>query len=397
MEIKRKTVTGTDGKGDIEVSIEPASNGLEVSISSSHGKLFYDKIADTINSILNKYGIINAKISVIDQGALDYVIRARVETAILRASEEIEKKYYTEKPYAKYKLRRTRLYIPGNNPYLMRGITVFDSDGIILDLEDSVPLEEKDSARMLVKYALKNIDFGKSEKMVRINPMDICGNDDIEEIMQSQPDAILIPKCESDYDVKKVADTVEKAEKKYQIKSNHVKLIPIIESARGVENAYSIADANDRVIMLAFGAEDYTASLGIRKTDNEDELDYARKRVVNAAKSAGKQASDTVYSNIDNMDGLRKSVGRIKAMGFDGKGIIHPSQIEVVHDVFTPGEGEVTYAEEIVGVYKKCKEQGTGVMKYKGKMIDMPVVLRAMRILEMNKALKRKESINEGK
>lgn len=386
MEIKRKTVTGTDGKGDIEVTIEPASGGLEVNISSSHGKLFYDKIADTINSILNKYGIINAKISVIDQGALDYVIRSRVETAIHRASQEIEKKYYTEKPYVKYRLRRSLLYIPGNNPYLMREIPVLDADGIILDLENSVSPEDKDSARMLVKYALANIDFGRSEKMVKINTLDICGNEDIDEIMKSQPDTILIPKCESEYDVKKTADIVEKAEKKYQIKPNHVKLIPIIESARGVENAFAIADSNDRVIMVAFGAEDYSASLGTTQTESEDELDYARRTIVNAAKSAGKQAADSVYSNIDNTEGLRNSVRRVKAMGFDGKAIVHPSQIEIVHNVFKPSIEETSYANEIFNIYKKCKEQGTGVMKHRGRIIDMPVVLRAMRILEMDKA-----------
>ncbi len=388
MEIKREAFAGSESKGDVKVIVKPSSNGLNINISSTLGKLFFNKIVKTVEDVINKYGLINAEVNVYDDGALDFVIRARTETAILRASQEIEKKYYMDKKNIYYKLRRTRLYIPGNNPYLMQGISYYNADGIILDLEDSVPLESKDSARHLVAYALNNVDFGKSEKMVRINPLDICGVEDLEEIIPQKPDVILIPKCESEYDVKKVLEYIEKIEKKSDYKSMSTKIMPIIESARGVDNAFAIATATDRVIALAFGAEDYTASLGIKKTKTEEELLYAKQVIVNAAKGANIQASDTVYSDIENIEGLIESTKKSKLLGFDGRGAIHPSQIEIIHNVYAPSEKEIEEAEEIINVYKKAKEEGSGVIKYKGKMIDMPVVLRAYRVLEFAKSLK---------
>ncbi len=395
MEIKRKVICGNENKGDIRITIEPVKQGLEINISSTHGKLFYTQIAETVNNTINKCGIINAKINILDNGAMDFVVKARMESAIMKASREMEKKYYFDKPYIKYKLRRTQLYIPGNNPYFMKNIPNLKADGIILDLEDSVPLEEKESARTLVKHALKKINFGKAEKMVKINTLDICGVEDIEEIIESKPDILLIPKCETEYDVKKVLEHVESGEKKYQLKPNQIKLVPIIETAKGVENSYSIATATNRVIMLAFGAENYTASMGIKKTDFENELEYARKVIVNTAKSIGIQASDTVYSNINDIDGLRKSTEKIRAMGFDGKCVIHPSQIDIIHNVFMPNEKEIENSKEIIEIYNKSKDQGSGIMKYKGKMINMPVVIRAMRVLEISKTIPQQRENND--
>jgi len=387
MDIKKTGVAGSESKQDVLVKVEPNKLGLEIKITSSLGKLYYNQIVSTIDEIANKYGIANALITVIDYGALDYVIRARSESAILRASQEIEKKFYSERQEVEYKLRRSRLYIPGNNPYLMQGITFYNADGIILDLEDSVPIEEKDTARMLVSYALKNIDFAKSERMVRINSLDICGADDIDAVLQYKPDVILIPKCETEYDVKKVAEILEKTEKRFNLYGYQIKLIPIIESAKGVENAYQIASVSDRNVSLAFGAEDYTVSLGVKKTEGEDELLFARQSIVNAAKAAGIQASDSVYSNIENIEGLKKSTEKSKILGFDGRGVIHPSQIDIVHSVFMPSEKEIEEAKEIIEVFNKAKENGSGVVKHKGKMIDMPIMLRAMRIVSTAKTI----------
>ena len=168
----------------------------------------------------------------------------------------------------------------------------------------------------------------------------------------------------------------------------NTKIMPIIESARGVDNAYAIASSTDRVIALAFGAEDYTASLGIKKSDNEEELIYAKQVIVNAAKGANIQASDTVYSNIENIEGLIKSTEKSKALGFDGRGAIHPSQIEIIHNVYTPSENEIQEAQAIIEAFEKAKQEGSGVIKYNGKMIDIPVVLRAYRVIEFAKSLK---------
>lgn len=387
MDIKKIGQGGADSKGDILIKIEPNSAGLEINITSSLGKLFYTKIAEAIDETANRFGITNAIITAIDNGALDFVIRARTETAIIRASQEIEKKYYSEKKEIEYKLRRTRLYLPGNNPYLMQGINLFGADCVILDLEDSVPPEEKDSARMLVSYALKNIDFGSSEKMVRINSLDFCGAEDIESIISHKPSAILIPKCETEYDVKKALENIEKMEKRFNLQSYQLKIIPIIESAKGVDNAYSIATVTDRIIAVAFGAEDYTVSLGVRKSENEAELMYAKQVIVNAAKGASVQASDTVFSNIDDLEGLRRSTEISKQLGFDGRGVIHPSQIEVVHDVYRPKDDDIKNAQNIIEVYNKAREDGLGVIKYNGKMIDMPIVLRALRTLSLAKTI----------
>lgn len=393
MDIKKTASSGREAKGDLKVEIQPNYSGLEINIRSSLGKLFYKQIAKSVEDVANKYGLINAKINIFDDGALDYVIRSRVETAIIRASQEVEKKFYQENSPVQYKLRRTRMYVPGNNPYLMQGIPYFGSDGIILDLEDSVPADDKDSARILVGYALDSIDFNGAEKMVRINAMDSCGPEDIESIIQHNPDVILIPKCESEYDIRKALENIEKFEKKFKV-THSVSIMPIIESAKGVDNAYSIVTASNRICAVAFGAEDYTASLGVKKSKSEDELMFAKQVIVNAAKGANIQASDTVYADIDDIEGLRRSTEKSKSIGFDGRGVIHPSQIEIIHEVFMPSDQETAEADEIVKAYNKNIEEGSGVLKYKGKMIDMPVVLRAMKVLKTVQSVNKK---GEGK
>ncbi|MDD3804067.1 MAG: citrate lyase acyl carrier protein [bacterium] len=387
MDIKKTGVAGSETKQDVLVKVEPGLNGIEIKITSSLGMLYYKQIASSVDETASRYGIANALITVVDYGALDFVIRARTESAILRASHEIEKKFYVDKKDVEYKLRRSRLYLPGNNPYLMQGVAYYGADGIILDLEDSVPVEEKDSARILVSYALKNMDFGASERMVRINPIDVCGSEDIESVLQQKPDVILIPKCETEHDVKKIAECLEKNEKRFNLYGYQAKIIPIIESAKGVENAYEIASVSERTVALAFGAEDYTVSLGVRKSKCEEELLFARQSIANGAKAAGVQASDTVYSDIDDLNGLRKSTEKSKMLGFDGRGVIHPSQIEIVHSVFMPSVEEIEEAKEIIEVFNKAKEEGSGVLKHKGKMIDMPVVLRAKRTVSTAKTI----------
>ncbi len=283
----------------------------------------------------------------------------------------------------KDRLRRSRLYMPGNNPYLSQNAFVFGADCIILDLEDSVPPSEKFAARILVRNVLKNVDFGESEKAVRINPLSTpFGRADIEEVVPAEPDLILIPKAESAQDVKLVEELVEEVKHKHGIEKE-IYFMPVIESAKGGWNAYDIASASKLVASLAFGAEDYTRDIGAKPTKEGWETLVVRSLVVMGAKAAGVQASDTVWSDIDDVEGLRRSTEFGKSLGFDGKGAIHPSQIEVIHEVYNPTSEEIEYAKKVVAAYEEAKAKRLGVVALGRKMIDTPIVARAQRILKL--------------
>ncbi len=275
------------------------------------------------------------------------------------------------------KLRRTRLYVPGNNPHLVENVGLYGADCVILDLEDSVPLAQKFDARILVKYALQNVDFGRSEKWVRINGMDTqFWEKDVREILP-YVDVINVPKVESYEDVDHLASFMAEIENEYGIKERGI--VPIIESLRGLVNAREIV-GHDRVIALAWGGEDLTAELGIPKKKALI-LDHIRAEIVIAAKSHGKMALDTVYSNIRDEEGLFEYAKRARYMGFDGVGVLHPNQIEIVHRAFRPDEKEIEEARRIVEAAEKAMREGKGVIALDGRMIDKPVLERARKIL----------------
>jgi len=275
----------------------------------------------------------------------------------------------------KDRLRRTRLYIPGNNPSIMHNIAIFEADTVILDLEDAVAPPDKDAARILVKYALKNVDFGKTEKGVRINPLNTpYGKDDLEMAIENECEIIFLPKVENASDITNIEGYLGKRE---------VWLAPIIESARGILNAPEIATASERVALLCFGAEDFTKDIGAERTREGKELFLARQMIVLAAKSAGIQASDTVFSDINDLEGLINETKLAKSLGFDGKGVIHPSQIKPIHEVFAPTEEEIDYAKKVLDAFKEAEEKGSGVVALGRKMIDKPVVERAKRIIKL--------------
>ena len=283
----------------------------------------------------------------------------------------------------KDKLRRSRLYMPGNNPYLSQNAFLFGADCIILDLEDSVPPSEKFSSRILVRNILKNVDFGDAEKTVRINPLSSpFGRDDIEEIVPAEPDAIFIPKAETADDVRIVDEIVAEVKAKHNI-DKEIFYMPIIESAKGVWNAFEIASATENVVLLAFGAEDFTRDIGAQRTRDGREQFVARSLVVLGAKAAGVQASDTVWSDIEDVEGLRKSTIEAKELGFDGKGAIHPSQVEIINELFSPTPEEIDYAKKVIAAFEEAKARGDGVIAIGRKMIDAPIVARAQRIIKM--------------
>lgn len=277
-------------------------------------------------------------------------------------------------------LRRTMLFIPGNNPSMLQNGGVFGADSVILDVEDAVAPGEKDAARLLVAHALRNVDYGHSETVVRINTLDTFGKEDIKAIVPCEPDLLLIPKVETAADIKEAVSLVTAAEKPGQ---KPVNLVALLETPRGIAEAYTIAQADKRVVALALGAEDYTAALGANRTKAGTEIFTARTIVVNAAAAAGIQSIDTPFTDANDEQGLLEDTVIAKQLGFKGKLSINPRQIDVIHSVFNPTTHDIAWAEQVIEAIRRAEAEGSGVASLNGKMVDAPVVNRAERILHL--------------
>ncbi len=390
--INKKSSAGKRGenvRSDCYLEIELIkSGGIHLSIKSKVASLYGESIKGQILEMCEFFGLKNANILLEDSGALPFVLAARFELAVRRLFPEIDKEfllpanknnlYHTSKE----RLRRSRLYLPGNEPKFFLNAGLHQPDGIILDLEDSVAHSEKDAAQLLVRNALRSVDFYGSERMVRINQLP-RGLDDLKFIVPYNVQVILIPKCESPQQVIDIEDEIDRIKKKNNI-SNEIYLMPIIESALGIIKAYEIATASKNICALTIGLEDYTADIGTQRTLEGRESFFARSMIVNAAKAAGMQAIDTVFSDVGDMEGLRKSVLDAKSLGFEGKGCIHPRQIPVVHEVFAPTSDEIDKAKKIVAAFEEAKVKGIGVVSLGSKMVDAPVVKKAIIILELS-------------
>jgi citrate lyase subunit beta/citryl-CoA lyase len=283
---------------------------------------------------------------------------------------------------ASMKLRRSLLYVPGNMPGMLQNIPVFEADVVMIDLEDAVPLVEKDAARLLTRNFLRFYRNRNKEMFVRINPLDTpYGTDDLREILPALPDGIRLPKADNPELVERLDTLLTEQEEKLGLDIGHFKIIPSIESAQGVLNCVETARASSRLVALAFGAEDYTASMEIDRTKSGEELFSARNQVVWAAKAAGVQAIDSIFSDVSDMDALRAETMLVKRLGFTGKSLVNPRQIEIIHDVFRPTDEEIRHALEVMEAIKRAREMGTGVISMKGKMVDAPVVARAARTI----------------
>lgn len=281
------------------------------------------------------------------------------------------------------RLRRTMMFVPGNNPAMMQDAYIYSPDSIMLDLEDSVSMAEKDTARLLVYNALKTIDYGNTEMVVRINPLNTpYGKKDIEAVVKAGVHVIRMPKTETAEEVVEVEREIERVEKQLGC-VGRTQIMAAIESALGVVNAHAIATASKRMMGIALGAEDYCANLKTQRSQDGAELQLARQTIVVAARAAGIDALDTVYSNLNDMETFRKEVEYIKTLGFDGKSIINPRQIEVVNEVFTPTQKAIDKALAIIAAIKEAEKKGSGVIALNGKMIDKPVVIRAQRTVEL--------------
>jgi citrate lyase subunit beta/citryl-CoA lyase len=285
----------------------------------------------------------------------------------------------TTDPSPKTRLRRSRLYLPGNEPKFMVNAGLYHPDAVILDLEDSVHPAEKDAARLLVRNALRCVDFGAAERMVRINQLPM-GFEDLDAVIPEEPDLILIPKTEQPEQIRLVHERILEIQ---QVAGSDraIWLMPIIESARGVEHAYAIAKATDAVVALTIGLEDYTADLGVVKTVDGPESLFARSRLVNAARAAGLQAIDSVFGDVGDEAGLAAWARRSRAMGFEGMGCVHPRQIQIIHSAFAPSDEEIEKALQIVAAFEEAKAKGLGVVSLGTRMVDPPVVLRAQRLV----------------
>jgi citrate lyase subunit beta/citryl-CoA lyase len=274
---------------------------------------------------------------------------------------------------------RSLLFIPGNNPGMLQNGGVFGADAVILDLEDAVSPLEKDAARLLVANALNSVDYGSSKKVVRINPLDTpMSGYDIRAIVPCRPYALLLTKVQSAADIKEAVFLIAAAE---QTGQEPVRIIALIETPRGLAEAYPVAMADERVIALAFGAEDYTAALGAIRTKEGKEVLTARSLMVNAAAAAGKDALDTPYTDVNDEVGLIEDTALAKQLGFKGKLAVNPRQVDVIHSIFNPSEQEIEWAERVVQAIRQAEEQGSGVISVGGRMVDAPIVNRAERVL----------------
>jgi citrate lyase subunit beta/citryl-CoA lyase len=286
-----------------------------------------------------------------------------------------------------YKLRRTMMYVPGNNPVMVNDAHIYGADSIMFDLEDSVSVNEKDSARFLVYNALKSIDYEGIEKVVRINGLDTpYGMEDLESIVRAEPDVIRLPKTECAQDIVDVENEIERIEKEAGIPVGKTKMMAAVEGALGVINAYEIATASKRLMGIAIGAEDYVTNLKTTRSPEGIEILVGRSHILLAARAAGICAFDTVYSDVNNEEGFINEVKLIKQLGFDGKSVINPRQIQPVHEIYTPSQKEIDKSIRVIQASEDAKEKGLGVVSLDGKMVDKPIIERAQRVLMLAEA-----------
>jgi citrate lyase subunit beta / citryl-CoA lyase len=382
---------GRDVRSDLHVAIEARdSGGIEITMQSRVAPYYGESIVAQARQVFDVLGIKHARVELRDEGALPFVISARIEAAARRAGLGIGRKASPEKialpePSPRDRLRRSRLYLPGSEPKYFINAALHGPDAIILDLEDSVHHAEKDAARILVRNTLRTVDFGTCERMVRINQLP-AGLDDLAEIIPESPDLVLLPKTELPEQVAQADRMIDELKDRYGI-TRHIWLMPILESALGIENACAIAQASKNVVALTIGLEDYTADLGVAKTAEGRESLYARSRLVNASRATEVQAIDSVFGDVGDMDGLRRWAENSRALGFEGMGCIHPAQIPVIHEAFAPSESEIDKALKIVAAFEEAQQRGLGVVSLGSKMIDPPVVARAQKLVELSKRM----------
>ena len=285
-------------------------------------------------------------------------------------------------------MRRSMLFLPGNNPNMLINGNCLGSDAVIFDLEDAVSPAEKDAARILVRNTMRYMDFAGCEIIVRINSIDTpYWKQDLDAIMPEKPALILLPKTGTAQDALEADAYMTQVEEKLGFAPNTVGLMPLIETAMGVENSFQIASSTKRIQALFLGAEDLTADLQCKRTKEGKEIEYARTRLVVAARAAGVDVYDTPFTDVNDDEGIVKDAEYAKALGFTGKSSISPRHVEVINSVFSPTQKDVDYAYEVMEAIALAKAQGKGAIALHGKMIGAPIVTRAQRTIDMAEAL----------
>lgn len=284
------------------------------------------------------------------------------------------------------RLRRTMMFLPGSNAGMVKEAYIYGADSLMFDLEDAVALTEKDSARLLVYNAIKTVDYGNTELVVRVNALDSpYGRDDIEAVVRAGVHVIRLPKTETAQDILDVEAVIEEVERKIGREVGSTKMMAAVESAIGIINAYEICKSSKRLIGIAIGAEDYVTNMKTKRFPDGMELLGARTQLIIAARAAGVGCFDTVYTDVDNEEGFRNEVKLIHQLGFDGKSVINPRQIAPVNEIYTPSEAEITKSINVVRAATEAAERGVGVISLNGKMIDKPIIERAERVIQLAK------------
>jgi len=386
--VKEAQIGKKETASDCWVHLEiKKSGGIKIELKSKVESMYGKAIRDTSEEMLKFFGIQNALLHIEDSGSLPFVLTARIEAVVKKCIPQIKEEFLTPIiPQNLYqvkreRLRRSRLYIPGDQPRLIINAGLYKPDGIILDLEDAVAPPEKESARFIVRNALREVDFSGTERMVRINQSQM-GIKDLDFIIPHGVHTVLIPKCEDAEAVKKINVHIQNLRTQHKIK-NEIFLMPIIESALGAINAYKIALASPNIVALTIGLEDFTADIGAERTLEGKESFLARLQIVLAARAAGIQPIDSVFSDVADEEGLMNSILEAKSLGFEGKGCIHPGQIRIVNEGFAPSKNEIERAKKISLALEEAQKKGSGVVSLGTKMIDPPVVKRAERILKL--------------
>ena len=285
-------------------------------------------------------------------------------------------------------MRRSMLFLPGNTPNIIVNGEILGADAVILDLEDAVAPAEKDSARILVRNAIRYMGFGKCEVIVRINAIDTAyWQKDLDAIIPVRPSLIMPPKTACADDVLAVDAYITRLEEKLGLEHGAVGLIPLIETALGVENAFQIASASPRVKAIFLGGEDLTADLRCKRTKEGQEIFYARSRMVVAARAAGVEVYDTPFTDVNDDEGIYVDAQLAKSLGFTGKASISPRHVKAINEVFSPSMKDIDYAYEVMEAIRIGKEQGKGAVSLRGKMIDAPIVARAQQTIDAAIAL----------
>lgn len=285
-------------------------------------------------------------------------------------------------------MRRSMLFLPGNTPNILQNGDALGADAVIFDLEDAVAPDQKDAARILARNTMTYLDFSGVEIIVRINSVDTdFWKKDLETILPLKPALIMPPKSSCAEDVLTVDAYMSQLEHRLGFARNTVRLIPLIETALGVENAYQIASCTPRVAAIFLGGEDLTADLQCKRTKESQEIEYARSRMVCAARAAGVDVYDTPFTDVNDDEGIRIDAEKAKSLGFTGKSAISPRHVPVINAVFSPSQRDIDYAYEVMEAIRRGKEEGRGAVALRGKMIDAPVVSRAKRVIETAEAL----------